>query len=66
MKPKIFIDGEHGTTGLQIRARLAERHDLDILSIPEEHRRTRQRERSTGVAQRREVRRRDEQPRRSA
>ena len=34
--------------------------------IPEEHRRTRQRERSTGVAQRREVRRRDEQPRRSA
>jgi len=34
--------------------------------IPEEHRRTRPRERSTGVAQRREVRRRDEQPRRSA
>jgi N-acetyl-gamma-glutamyl-phosphate reductase len=38
MTAKIFIDGEHGTTGLQIRARLADRRDLDILSIPEAHR----------------------------
>jgi N-acetyl-gamma-glutamyl-phosphate reductase len=38
MKPKIFIDGEHGTTGLQIRTRLAGRDDLDILSIPLERR----------------------------
>ncbi|RCL00812.1 MAG: N-acetyl-gamma-glutamyl-phosphate reductase [Candidatus Tokpelaia sp. JSC188] len=36
---KIFIDGEHGTTGLKIRKRLEMRNDLDILSIPEtEHR----------------------------
>jgi N-acetyl-gamma-glutamyl-phosphate reductase len=32
-RPRIFIDGEHGTTGLQIRARLAGRDDLDIVSI---------------------------------
>ncbi|MGH6860948.1 MAG: N-acetyl-gamma-glutamyl-phosphate reductase [Phyllobacterium sp.] len=39
MKPKIFIDGEHGTTGLQIRTRLAGREDLDVLSIPPAERR---------------------------
>ncbi|MDR7032172.1 N-acetyl-gamma-glutamyl-phosphate reductase [Mesorhizobium sp. BE184] len=38
MKPKIFIDGEHGTTGLQIRALLAERGDLEIISVPVERR----------------------------
>lgn len=39
MKPGIFIDGEHGTTGLQIRERLANRDDLNILSLAVEDRR---------------------------
>ncbi|MDR2881694.1 MAG: N-acetyl-gamma-glutamyl-phosphate reductase [Azoarcus sp.] len=35
-KPNIYIDGEHGTTGLEIRERLAARDDVAVLSLPRE------------------------------
>lgn len=41
MKPKVYIDGKEGTTGLQIYDRLAGRQDIDLLLIDEEKRKDR-------------------------
>ena len=37
-RPKVYIDGKEGTTGLQIYDRLAAREDIDLLLIGEEKR----------------------------
>ena len=39
MTAKVFIDGEHGTTGLHIRARLEDRRDISLMSLAIEDRR---------------------------
>ena len=38
MKTRVYIDGQSGTTGLQIYERIGAREDLDLLRIPEEKR----------------------------
>lgn len=38
MKPKVYIDGKEGTTGLQIHDRLSYRDDIDLLLIDEDKR----------------------------
>ena len=36
--PLVFIDGDQGTTGLQIHERLQRRNDLSLLTLPEQER----------------------------
>jgi N-acetyl-gamma-glutamyl-phosphate reductase len=38
MKKTVFVDGQHGTTGLKIRERLVGRNDIEVIEIPEEKR----------------------------
>ena len=38
MRPKVYIDGKEGTTGLQIYDRLSQREDIDLLLIDEDKR----------------------------
>ena len=35
MKKTVFVDGQHGTTGLKIRERLHGREDIEVIEIPE-------------------------------
>ena len=37
-KPKVYIDGKEGTTGLQIYERLGAREDIELLLIDEDKR----------------------------
>ena len=38
LKPKVYIDGKDGTTGLQIYDRLSVRSDINLLLIDEDKR----------------------------
>ena len=43
MAATVFIDGEYGTTGLQIRDRLTVRKDIELLSLAQDERRNEER-----------------------
>lgn len=45
MAPTVFIDGDVGTTGLQIRARLVDRSDVTLVRLPEAERKDTERRR---------------------
>lgn len=38
MKKTVFVDGQHGTTGLRLRERLNGRKDIEVIDIPEDKR----------------------------
>jgi N-acetyl-gamma-glutamyl-phosphate reductase len=38
VKKTVFVDGQHGTTGLQIRQRLHGRNDIEVIEIPDDKR----------------------------
>jgi len=38
MKKSVFVDGQHGTTGLQIRERLLSWNDIELIELPDERR----------------------------
>lgn len=51
MKPKVYIDGSSGTTGLQIYERLGTREDIELLTISQElHRDVSERKRLMNAA----------------
>src|SRR5687768_479446 len=39
MTARVFVDGAHGTTGLEIRDRLADRRDISLIVLDEAQRR---------------------------
>ena len=39
-KTKVFIDGESGTTGLEIRSHLELRSDIDLIKIEQQYRKS--------------------------
>lgn len=51
MKPKVYIDGQEGTTGLQIYERLAGRGDIELIMIdPEKRKDTKERQKLINAA----------------